>query len=112
MNTVVGNKLKKYRKERRWTQEQAADLLHVSQSTYARMESGLGHSWANHIEKICSVFQVTPDELLKIDVINTPANNKHDMASLDTIYQKLINQYEQKIQELSETIDFLKKEIK
>jgi transcriptional regulator with XRE-family HTH domain len=113
MNIVVGNKLKQYRNEKGWTQEQAADFLHVSQSTYARMESELGHSWANHVEKICRVFQVTSEELLKIDAINTPADNKqHDIVPLDLIFKKLIAQYEQRIQELKETIDLLRKKIK
>lgn len=109
MNIIVGYKLKQYRKEKGWTQEQAADFLSISQSTYARIENGQSHSWANHIEKICKVFQVTSEELLKNDAINTPTNDKQStIVPLDLVSQKLIEQYEERIRELQETITFLK----
>jgi len=40
MNTVVGAKIKYLRKEKGLSQEQVAEYLHVSQSTYARIENG------------------------------------------------------------------------
>ncbi|HEX8574993.1 MAG TPA: helix-turn-helix transcriptional regulator [Flavobacterium sp.] len=105
MNTVIGNKLKQYRKEKGWTQEQVADFLNISQSTYARIESGQSNSWANHIEKFCKVFQVTSEELLKTDTIDYKQDN---IVPLDLVSQKLIEQYEERIKELKETITFLK----
>ncbi|MFC6246349.1 helix-turn-helix transcriptional regulator [Flavobacterium psychroterrae] len=44
MNVVVGNKLKELRKNRNLSQEQVADYLTISQSAYARIESGESHS--------------------------------------------------------------------
>ena len=40
MNTIVGSKIKALRKEKGLSQEQVADYLHISQSTYARIENG------------------------------------------------------------------------
>ena len=56
MNSVIGCKLKQLRKNKGMSQEQVADYLHVSQSTYARMESGESYSWAIYINDICQVF--------------------------------------------------------
>lgn len=44
MNTTIGKKLKELRKQKGLTQEQTADYLFISQSAYARMESGESYS--------------------------------------------------------------------
>lgn len=63
MNLIVGNKLKKLRKQRKLTQQKMADLLAISQSAYARIENGESHSWASYIKKICNIFEIFPEEL-------------------------------------------------
>jgi len=40
MNTSVGKKIRILRKQKGLSQEQVAEHLHISQSAYARMESG------------------------------------------------------------------------
>ena len=67
MNLIVGNKLKKLRKQRKLTQEHVADLLAISQSAYARIENGESHSWASYIKKICKIFEIFPEELFNED---------------------------------------------
>ncbi|OXA80301.1 Helix-turn-helix domain-containing protein [Flavobacterium aquidurense] len=76
MNVFVGGKLKKLRKSKNMTQEEVADFLHLSQSAYARMESGETHSWANHISQICQLFEINPDELLRKDDLTENVNQK------------------------------------
>lgn len=49
MNEIVGEKIKNLRKSRNLSQEEVAEFLHVSQSTYARIESGASNSWAGYI---------------------------------------------------------------
>ena len=39
MNTIVGEKIKNLRKSKNLSQEEVAEFIHVSQSTYARMEN-------------------------------------------------------------------------
>ena len=65
MNVVVGNKLKILRLAKNWSQEQVADYLQISQSAYARIERGAGNSWATYIRKICELYTITPEELVK-----------------------------------------------
>lgn len=67
MNLIVGNKLKRLRKQRGLTQVQMADLLAISQSAYARIENGESQSWAGYIKKICEIFEILPEELIKED---------------------------------------------
>ncbi|WP_235830878.1 helix-turn-helix domain-containing protein [Flavobacterium ustbae] len=50
-----------------WSQEQVADFLHISQSTYARIERGDGSSWANYIRKICELYKITAVDIFEED---------------------------------------------
>ena len=112
MNSTIGNKLKKLRKNRSWSQEHVAELLSLSQSSYARIESGESHSWASHLEKICEVFEILPEDLVKNENViigNIGTNNGVGYAKVvNQLSEKLIEQYEERIKELKETIAELK----
>ncbi|MFW0739096.1 helix-turn-helix transcriptional regulator [Flavobacterium sp. T12S277] len=114
MNNLVGNKLKILRKNKKMSQEEVADFLGISQSAYARMESGESSSWANYILKICEVFAIFPEELLKVEDLKPDADQKED-PSRETgthLSDKVIEQYEERIKELRKIIKKLKKERK
>ena len=114
MNKIVGNNLKKIRKAKSISQEQAADNLHISQSAYARIERGESNSWANHLIKICEFFGINPQEILK----NETEHNKEDENNLNgnfiinQLSDRMIEQYEARIKELKKVIKDLKKERK
>lgn len=116
MTTEIGNKLKQLRKQKGFSQEQVADYLYISQSAYARMENGESHSWANHIEKICEIYEITPEELFKNDNIiigNIGTNNGVGYAEVvNQLSEKLIEQYEKRLQEKDELIKELKNKLK
>jgi transcriptional regulator with XRE-family HTH domain len=87
------------------SQEEAADYLHISQSAYARMESGESSSWANHIFRICKIFDITPEELLKTEM------NQKEIPSSDGAIQisdDVIEKYEERIKDLKKIIKDLK----
>lgn len=108
MNIVVGNKLKILRKNKKMSQEEVADCLHISQSAYARMESGESSSWANHILTICKIFGITPEDLLKVD-LNRGISSINDA---DQLSDQIIEQYEERIKELKKMIRDLKEDKK
>ncbi|UTN04836.1 helix-turn-helix domain-containing protein [Flavobacterium bizetiae] len=108
MHTVVGNKLKILRKNKNMSQEEVADCLHISQSAYARMESGESHSWANHILTICKIYDITPEDLLKVDLDKGSSSNN----TVNQISGEIIVQYEERIKELKKVIKDLKKDKK
>lgn len=114
MNIIVGNKLKILRKNKDMSQEEVADFLKISQSAYARMESGESHSWANHILKICAIFDIIPEDLLKIDNVQEKIIGKEKTAeiSVSQLSEGIIEQYAERIKELKKTIKDLKKELK
>lgn len=104
MNTLVGNKLRTLRKNKGWSQEQTADYLHISQSAYARIESGESNSWSNLIEPICKLYEILPEDLLKTDTIiinqNQQGGNSNNAYIINQLSEKLIEQYENQIKDL------------
>ena len=113
MKNLIGEKIKALRIERNWSQEHLADLLFISQSAYARMESGQSNAWAVHIERICSVFSVTIEEFLFDS--KSEQTKSIDINNEELIYffvQKLEAQYEARIKEKDQTISDLRELIR
>ena len=111
MNINIGNKLKNLRKQKGWSQEQVADYLSLSQSAYARMENGESNSWANNIDKICKIYNIEIEELFKQDSVIINHNQQGGGGYIQIVNQlseKLIEQYEERINELKEIITELK----
>ena len=102
MNAKVGNKIKSLRKLKQLSQEQEADYLHISQSTYARIENGDGNSWSSYIEPLCSFFEIEPEQLLEKDTIiinqNQKGGNSNNAYVINQLSEKLIPQLEKRIE--------------
>ncbi|WP_281231708.1 helix-turn-helix domain-containing protein [Flavobacterium gelatinilyticum] len=114
MNKIVGNNLKKMRKAKNMTQEEVADFLKISQSAYARMEQGQSTSWTIHFNKICKVFEVTPEELVRKEIGNEAYEKLMGKVRLTDIemmsaYRKIIKHYELQIEDLKTIIKHLNK---
>jgi len=112
LSKTIGLKLFELRKQKSWSQEQTADYLGISRSAYQRIETGEGFSWANNLEKICEVFEIQPEELIKTDKLiigNLGTNNGVGYAEVvNQLSDKLIEQYELRIKEKDEIIAMLK----
>ena len=115
MNEIVGEKIKNLRKSRNLSQEEVAEFIHVSQSTYARIESGASNSWAGYILPLCELFGIQPEELLKTDHIVINNNNTSCQYSggyvVNQLSEKLIEQYEKRLAEKDSLIAYLQKEL-
>lgn len=115
MNEIVGEKIKNLRKSKNLSQEQVAEFIHVSQSTYARIESGASNSWAGYILPLCELFGIQPEELLKTDHIVINNNNTSCQYSggyvVNQLSDKLIEQYEKRLVEKDTLIAYLQKEL-
>nr|WP_315221398.1 helix-turn-helix transcriptional regulator [uncultured Flavobacterium sp.] len=103
MNRIIGNRLKFLRRNKGISQEKAVDYLHVSQSTYAKMEAGEGYSWTNNLNEICKVFDISPEDLVKVAKVLKEENINSILIS-----RKLIEQYEERIKELKEVVEGLR----
>lgn len=112
MKSKIGQRLKDLRKSKGMTQEQGADYLSISQSSYARIENGESQSWVNYLDKICELFKIEIEDLLKKDKVIINNNQQGGVGYAETINnlsEKLVEQYEERIKELKEIISQLKK---
>lgn len=120
MNATIGKRIRKYREEKGISQEELAEKLHISRSTYQRIENGETNSWVNHIENICTSLDVNMEDILKpeegytqINKENTAnENSSNNMIQNQTnnynTPEKLIEQYEERIKELKDQIEYWK----
>jgi transcriptional regulator with XRE-family HTH domain len=117
MNKIVGAKIKNLRKQKGLTQEEVADYLHITQPTYARIETGESSSWASYLEPISKLFDIQPEELVKqesINVKNIKTNNGalYNVGTINQISDKLIEQFEARIAEKDMLISELRVRLK
>lgn len=123
MNASIGKRIRKYREEKGISQEELAEKLHISRSTYQRIENGETNSWVNHIENICTSLDVNMEDILKPeegyvqvnnnnDSSNSPSDNGIGLIQNQTNHyntsEKLIVQYEERIKELKEQLEYWK----
>ena len=69
MAIYLSEKLKQFRKSRDLTQEQIADIFHVSPQAVSRWETGISFPDIEMLPSIAEFFKVTVDDLLGVDVI-------------------------------------------
>lgn len=80
---TIGEKIKSKRTEKNYTQEDLANLLHVSRSTISSWEVGRTYPDLVMVVKISDLLGITLDELLKEDKVMTRSlsnkirNNKY-----------------------------------
>ena len=58
------NKIKDYRKQQKWTQEELAKRLGVERSAVAKWESGKSQPQAARLVALAEIFGCTVDEIL------------------------------------------------
>lgn len=61
---MIGERLKKLRKERKWTQEDVAKKLNIPRSTYSNYESGKREPDFETAQLFAGLFEVSIDYLL------------------------------------------------
>ena len=112
---MIGEKIKLLREKKGFTQKEIAEHLNISQSTYARIETGESNSWASYLERLCSLFEVSPSELFNTDALifnqhakNNAVNNGYTVNQLS---EKLIDQYEARIADKEAAIKELRGQV-
>jgi transcriptional regulator with XRE-family HTH domain len=107
-------KLKQLRELKNFTQEYMAQQLGLTTRAYSKIESGETQLTINRLNEIASILGVDPIEALGFDHENIFNNCKQE-GNYNTIgtstYQmpdKLIEQYEKRIQQLESEVVFLR----
>ncbi|MDT8347819.1 MAG: helix-turn-helix transcriptional regulator, partial [Flavobacteriaceae bacterium] len=95
-----------------FTQEDLANQLCISQSAYARLENRETYSWAAHLEKLCEIFEVRPEEIVTQDnvIINNAqtGGSSNNAFIINQLSEKLLAQYENRLKELEDLIKIIK----
>jgi|LauGreDrversion4_2_1035121.scaffolds.fasta_scaffold1181667_2 transcriptional regulator with XRE-family HTH domain len=109
----LGKKLRTLRAEKGYTQEKIADMLGIPQATYSNLENNKGKVDLKLLEKIANVYEIDITDLLKNEslVFNQKNSGGQNGVIINQLSEKIIEQYESRISELKETIEFLKSQI-
>lgn len=115
----IGNKLRGLRISHNITPYEIATQIGVSESTYRRYEQGKTKIDIKVIDKIAEIFGIDYNDLLGEDnntILQTKDEHSIDInqdipKKNDAHTQKLIEQFEARIQDLKEEIEILKDEI-
>lgn len=107
---TLGDKLKKARISKNFTQEYLADLLNVSQKTYSNFENDKSKPDFQQVEHIAKALEVSVLDFLSGDniTINSTNGDHSGFIYQNQFPEKLVEQYEERIKELKEQIDFWK----
>jgi len=108
---VVGEKIKRYRKEKGYTQLDMAVMLDVSENTYRNIENNISSPDISTIDKIAKFLEkgftdLLPDEC--INFVNNEITGGNNGYIVNNLPEKLIEQYEERIKELKEQVEYWK----
>ena len=87
MSTEIGSRIRKYREGRKITRTELAQALGVTLSCISNWELGQNDPAADHLGDLCRALQVSPSELLGIQLID---------GELSELERKLISAYRNK----------------
>lgn len=109
---TLGEKLKKARINKNFTQEYLAEVLNVSQKTYSNFENDKSKPDFSQVENIAKALEVSVLDFLSNDGLSFHYDNIHG-GNNGFIYQtqlpeKLIEQYEKRLQDKDAEIAYLR----
>ena len=74
---MLGEKIKKYREEKKMTQMEVAEVLEVKPATISKYEAGALEPNIESLKKLAELFEVSVDELLK--------ENEFDVSKINVL---------------------------
>ena len=83
----IGNRIRRFREDRKLTQIQLAEKLGVSNSRVSNWEQGINRPDADILADICKALKVSPSELLDVHLTTDDLSEQE---------RKVINAYREK----------------
>jgi transcriptional regulator with XRE-family HTH domain len=110
MKNPVGEKIKEIRQRKNFSQSEVAEMLSISQSTYAKIEQGSSRLDVERLMALADIFEVDYSELLPVSGGKQIhfTNNQITTGFIEHFYEASKDTYEQHIQHLKEEIAFLR----
>jgi transcriptional regulator with XRE-family HTH domain len=105
---IVGQKIKKLRELKNFTQEFMAKELNLSQSAYSKIESGETDIPYSRLEEVAQVLGMRPEDVVAFNE-HMVFNVMHNQTGNGLVIQNQLAPGEKKLYE--EQIELLKKEI-
>lgn len=107
---TLGEKLKKARIHKNFTQEYLAEVLNISQKTYSNFENDKTKPDFHQVEGIAKVLEVSVLDFLSGDSITINSTNGDHSGFIyqNQLPEKLIEQYEQRLKDKDAEIGFLR----
>ncbi len=108
---AVGNKIRKIREFKGFTQDYMASQLEISQRAYSKLEKEeIKLDW-QRIQKISTILEIDPVDLISFDD-NLVFHNSTQSGKINTIHnhfpEELKKSYEDRIKHLEEEVAFLR----
>ncbi len=109
LSMMVGSRIKKYRLQRKMTQNDMAEKLNISMTTISRYESGERQPSSDILVRICSILNISVNQLFYEETSNTrPSDNTRSIPVIKYIDRnKPFTAKENIINYLSLPLDFL-----
>jgi transcriptional regulator with XRE-family HTH domain len=109
----IGHKIKKLRELKNLTQEHVAQGIGISQGAYSRMELGESEITFSKLEKIATVLDMKPEEIIAFNdsmVFNVMNNETGNglVINNNQLSEGEKNLYHQQIDLLKEEVSYLK----
>lgn len=109
----VDKNLRKIRELRSFSQDYVACQLGISIRAYSKLETGETQLTIKRLNEICEILEVSPLDVLTFNekelFHSTKKKDNDDVYSLNSL---LIQQLEQRINDLKNEIDFLRDQLK
>jgi len=106
----IGQKIKKVREIKGYTQEYLAEQLDISQKTYSQIENNQSKLDVNRLQKIADILEIGLIELLSFDDKNIFNNNFHDKVENSQNYVVNQTSFEEELKAHLKYIAHLEKE--
>ncbi len=101
---VIGNKLRKLRMGKGYSQEYLAEVLEVSQKTYSNMENNKSSISIETLKKIAEEYKIDLIELLSDDKVIVQNNSSRESSTfqggiiINHMSEELLNQMKERIE--------------
>jgi transcriptional regulator with XRE-family HTH domain len=109
----VGNKIKRFREQKNYTQQYMSDRLKISQNTYSKIETGGIKLTVERLNQIAEVLEVPVEQILSSDnqVFNFHNSNIEKFYGyIETLHENNKELTQKTIEILNNQLEYLKKE--
>lgn len=111
----IGLNIKQKRLEKQLSQEQLADMLHISQATLSNIEQDKSRPDVILLQHFAEALDTSLEELISKETIvinnNQQGGNSNNAYIINQLSEKLIEQYQARIAEKDQLIALLKAQL-